>query len=120
MFVFGKSGRPVARKEHRCDLCGGAIKPGEQYVRRTGLYDDRFWDEKFHLNCLELIGRYCKDLDADEYTEDAVIDWLYDRVCTDCIHGNEDNIWYTPCPYNTPCECPKVYELTEVKLCEND
>lgn len=119
MIEFAKHSQHIAKKEHKCDLCGNVINVGEKYEHGSGKYDGEFYDSKHHLNCVELIRRYCRYHDDDMYTEDAVFDWVYDRVCSDCTHGNEDNDEYTPCPYKSPCECSKVYELTKEKNMQN-
>ena len=46
MTTWLSASRPVARKAHRCDLCGIRIEPGEVYDRSTNLYDGRLYDWK--------------------------------------------------------------------------
>ena len=36
--------KPIARKAHRCQMCGGPINPGETYRRDTLVYDGRMYD----------------------------------------------------------------------------
>lgn len=41
-----RESRPVARKAHRCNLCGGPIAVGERYIRLVMRYDDFYeWIE---------------------------------------------------------------------------
>ena len=42
---------PVAKKQHRCESCGGAIQPGERYVRARVVDggEARIW--KSHDDC---------------------------------------------------------------------
>ncbi len=115
MIDFQKDSRPTARKEHKCDLCGGMIKIGEKYIRCNGMYDGEFFDSKHHVDCMGIIEKYCRAHEDNEYTADAIEDWIWDRVCADCVHGSEDYDGYTPCPHKTPFECPEVRERMEVE-----
>ena len=45
---------PVARKEHRCDECRGAIPPGSQYQRIVGKSDGDLWSVKTCSCCAEI------------------------------------------------------------------
>ena len=43
---------PKARKEHRCDHCGGIIKPGERYEKYQGIdYEGRPFCDKMCADC---------------------------------------------------------------------
>ena len=75
---------PVARKPHKCFLCGGEIPAGKKYIRQTGVWENEFFSSCFHENCDALIAEFCKDSDDNEYTPDWVYDWIYNRVCVDC------------------------------------
>jgi hypothetical protein len=44
-------GHPVARKEHRCYLCGLAIPVGAKHTKRTGVTDGEFWSARMHHAC---------------------------------------------------------------------
>jgi hypothetical protein len=37
--TFSSVTKPRARKLHRCEECGGKIKPGERYERSSGMWD---------------------------------------------------------------------------------
>lgn len=99
-YVFGKANHHTAKKEHKCDLCGETINIGEKYYRYVSLYDGRFYDNKYHEECITAINKYCKELDYDEYTEDSVNDWIYGKVC--------DNHECDYCPYNMRTRCGQV------------
>ena len=45
---------PVARKEHRCNFCGGVISVGEKYNRQTNVYDGRVDDLVSNCECYDL------------------------------------------------------------------
>lgn len=42
---------PVARKIHRCYLCGEIIPAGERYVSRRGIFDSELSITKMHTEC---------------------------------------------------------------------
>ena len=99
---------PTARKEHRCQLCGGIIHKGEKYHRQSCAYEGRAYDFINHKKCenimseLDMFGRTWHDgVDMgvfDEFTWDAVehlhpsyevaqdmdleqrVDWLMDNM----------------------------------------
>lgn len=41
----------TARKTHRCDCCGGTIRPGERYSVLHSLYDGHWDTEKMCVPC---------------------------------------------------------------------
>lgn len=45
---------PTARKEHRCQECGGRILPGETYERVSGKWDGQFSQFKTCCRCTDL------------------------------------------------------------------
>lgn len=98
--AFARSELHRAKKEYRCDLCDEIINIGEPYLRYTGLYDDCFCDNKYHTECVAAISMYCKDTDSDEYSEDAINDWAYEKVCV-------NHICYD-CPYTMRTRCGQV------------
>ena len=50
--------KPIARKPHRCYLCGEAIEIREKHVRRTGVREGRIDSIRMHIEC-------CKHTDAN-------------------------------------------------------
>ena len=65
----------VAKKEHRCDLCGFSISAGEKYDWQKNVYDGMLYEFKMHLSCLELASKLnmfddCDDgLTSDDFAE---------------------------------------------------
>ena len=84
MMDFSRSSKHIARKPHKCFLCGGEIAIGEKYERYSGKYDGAFFDQCFHENCIAILDKFCRDQQDEEYQQDWVADWLYGRVCDDC------------------------------------
>ena len=68
-----KDKTPIARKEHRCDFCGGMISVGEKYNRQTNVYDGSIYDWVSHCEGSQLayeldMYEYCDEgLDSDEF-----------------------------------------------------
>ena len=65
--VLLKESYPVARKEHRCSLCGRTIKPGEKYHRQTLVYDGSPYDWVEDLDCQRATDVVCERLDFFGY-----------------------------------------------------
>ena len=65
----------VAKKEHRCDLCGFNIVAGEKYDWQKNVYDGMIGEFKMHLSCLQLASKLnmfeeCDDgLTGDDFIE---------------------------------------------------
>lgn len=47
--------RPVARKAHVCEECGHPIRPGQRYVRTTGIWDHEPGSHAQHEDCRALL-----------------------------------------------------------------
>ena len=69
---------PVARKEHKCEICELEIPKGEKCLKYTSLpyFDEDFIDHPYestyyHENCMEFITDY---LDLDEWSPDMIWD----------------------------------------------
>ena len=58
---FTSSTTRHARKEHTCDECGLAIKPGQHYRLVSGKFDGRFWQAKACHRCVE-VWRWLSDV----------------------------------------------------------
>lgn len=48
---FHRTLKPVARKEHLCCECRRTIKPGEQYLAESGMWDGGFYSHKTCADC---------------------------------------------------------------------
>ncbi len=77
--------RPKARKPHRCDWCGEGISVDEQYVRSSGVFDDRIQITHMHREC------YAAMLKLDD-PDDGYEPYSFARGCC-CERGR--------------CECGK-------------
>lgn len=44
----------VAKKPHRCCLCGCNIEPGQRYVSQSCVDEGEFWEAKSHSECTTL------------------------------------------------------------------
>lgn len=94
--------QPIARKEHRCGLCGGKISIGEKYDRQTNIFDGRIYDFVSHCECSQLAS----ELDMYDYcdeglTEDRFIENLNEYVNVNHYDDKTDDTakdWQLPYP----------------------
>ena len=56
----------VAKKEHKCDLCGFKIEVGEKYDWQKNVFDGDLYEFKMHLSCLELAQKLNMFEDCDD------------------------------------------------------
>ena len=101
---------PTARVQHRCDLCGGTINPGETYKRTTVSEDGRVSDSVTHIHCGNLIDR----LDMDEYYEGVLIE-DYECIVQDYVSDNhrDDPQWDIK-------DLPKCTRMIYEELCKEE
>ena len=57
-----KETKPIARKEHICNLCYGKIEKGEKYVSLS-ILDGDIYTFKMHLECEEVSSDACEHYD---------------------------------------------------------
>ncbi|RCK68300.1 hypothetical protein DT076_16770 [Desertihabitans brevis] len=69
---------PVARKRHRCQMCGRVILPGESYQRMAGLDRCEAWTFKCCDHCSRVVHAWTRHSGESEWYEDAIWDWLAD------------------------------------------
>lgn len=65
MITLGET-NPVARVQHRCNLCGRRIEPGEQYNRQRNIHDGRAYTFKDCAHCQAMVQTYNR-LEGDWY-----------------------------------------------------
>jgi len=56
----------TARKEHKCNFCGGVIPIAEKYSHQTNVYDGDIYEWKSHLKCNEIASRLSMYDECDE------------------------------------------------------
>ena len=60
----------VAKKAHRCHLCGKLIPVGERYNKRAGVSEGDFWSIHMHCFCSEVATEEYRDNDAWEFHDE--------------------------------------------------
>lgn len=68
----------VAKKEHKCNFCGGKIDIGEKYDYQKCRDDDGLYEWKSHLHCLYLVSHFgmMNYADGNGLTEDYFRDQI--------------------------------------------
>lgn len=86
-----KNIKPIARKEHKCMFCGGAIPIGVKYDKQICVYDGSVYDWVTHEECSNIaheLDMYddCDDcgLDDDSFIE-CIKQYVYDNHYDDSI-----------------------------------
>lgn len=75
--------RPVARKIHYCDFCGGVIAKGQKYLKQVNVIDGDFGVWKCHEECQNVAHQLCMydDCDPDYGINDEIFcGFIYDYV----------------------------------------
>lgn len=108
---------PIARKQHRCDYCGGTIEKGEKYQNDTIVYDGDVYTWKSHLHCMALTSEMW-DYKTDEgLSDDDFQRWIDDYVLEYHYNHEKDDIceeWQN----KSVAELAKM--IYEEKMAENE
>lgn len=78
-----------ARKDHKCNLCGGHIQKGETYRWSKNVYDGTIYEWHEHKNCSEVCGAIWDYVDPDEGMsdqefQDGCCEVCQCFICPDC------------------------------------
>lgn len=113
-----KEETPVARKEHRCNFCGGIIPSGERYVNQTIAYDGTVYTWKCHEHCYDLTSNMEYD---SEYgtSEDDFHEWIYEYVSENHFDKEKDDIEDGWCDKSVPELAKMIYEEIKNKEGKN-
>lgn len=82
---------PIARKQHRCDFCGGTIEKGEMYDRAVYTFDGSVYTWKSHLHCLNIASEI-DDYDETGITRDRFATWIDEYVYQNHFDDEIDDI----------------------------
>ena len=94
---------PIARKVHECNFCKKEIAEFEKRyyeLRENG-------GAIYYLNlcsvCKNMVEKYGREENRDEYNYDSVQEWLYSEYCYYCEHCKD-------CEYidSGVQECPRI------------
>ena len=77
-----------ARKDHKCNFCGGNIEKGTEYQRQGFVCDNQVYTWKSHLRCDKLCSklRMYDDCDEGVTNED-----FYETICVEYYNLFGDN-----------------------------
>lgn len=86
MLEFWNERTHLARKNHKCDLCGEEINAGTRYIYSSGKSDGEFYSLHHHSECRQVINEYWSETREEEYCEDDIFYWWRDYKCAICKH----------------------------------
>lgn len=84
-FDFAHISRHKARKQYKCDCCGGVIKKGTQYLKHFSKGDGKLYSEKMCEAC---------DIDTSEFSKQhsyiQTTPSYYGDLIKECLDERED------------------------------
>lgn len=83
--------KPIARKQHKCNFCGGIIEKGEMYDNATLEFDGTVYTWKSHLHCLNIASEI-DDYYGEGITEDDFATWINEYVHDNHFDDEIDDI----------------------------
>ncbi len=70
---------PKARKDHRCEACGGVIKPGRRYLVLFSIFEGSAASAKCCLPCDRISQKFGKEHELTPYPT-ALVDSLQECI----------------------------------------
>ena len=76
----------VAKKPHVCDVCGGTIRAGGEYIATSARINGRYQSGQRHIHCDAVLFAYNRATghEADFAPTNDIIDWLRKEACAEC------------------------------------
>jgi hypothetical protein len=68
VLVLGETTNPVARRDHRCQLCSREIQSGERYNRQRNIGDDGPYVFKACAHCTAMV-KVLNEIEGDWYDD---------------------------------------------------
>ena len=114
MLEFYRQEMHISRKNRVCEMCRKTIGIGDTYSIETGKYDGEFFQRILHPECFDVLNRYCRDTDDEEFDYYAITNWWREHYCNgNCKH------YYQPCKPDSTCAAFCKYRNAYGK-CEAD
>lgn len=79
----------VARKPHRCCLCGCNIEPGQRYVSQSCVDEGEFWEAKYHSECTTLASYLDMYDGCDDSLTYETFRWCIEEYTEDKLNRND-------------------------------
>lgn len=79
----------VARKPHRCCLCGCNIEPGQRYVSQSCVDEGEFCEAKSHSECTTLASYLDMYDGCDDSLTDETFRWCIEEYTEDKLNSND-------------------------------
>ena len=90
----------LARKNHRCHICGEEISAKTKYYRESGKYDGEFFDRCTCRDCYAHRQEYCDEAYDNEYDDYSIAEFLANKYCSHCSDEQKDecdtDMWHCP------------------------
>lgn len=75
---------PIARKVHKCHICGSPISVGEQYSRESGKFEGDFFDRSTCQVCWGIRQADVAENSSELYDTYSLIDFVESGFCSGC------------------------------------
>jgi hypothetical protein len=83
----------VAKKDHKCFCCRGAIKKGDSYVRHFSVFDRCPSAEKMCLSCFEMRTTFAKEHNGQYASPSGMPDLLVECIDMEGVDSEAGKRW---------------------------
>ena len=84
--------KPRAKKEHRCDWCGGIIKKGEIYHKSNLKCYGELYSWKNHVKCSWICSQLNMSHEGNGITDEDFMDYVYEFLRDSMSEEEYDNL----------------------------